>query len=98
MKKILGIGLILSLGLGAEKIAVIEIKGMTCPLCTVAVKRSLQKTPGVFKAKVKLNTRRATVRFQDNLDTDKLLEAIRAAGGYKGKILSVTPSTPPKKP
>ncbi|WP_456392688.1 heavy-metal-associated domain-containing protein [Nitratifractor sp.] len=96
MKKILGIVLILSLGLGAEKIAVIEIQGMTCPLCTVAIKRSLQKTPGVFKAKVKLNTRRATVRFQDDLDTSKLLEAIRAAGGYEGKILSVKPSTTQK--
>lgn len=74
-----------------EKIAVIDVKGMTCPLCTVAVKRSLKKTPGVLKAKVKLNTKKATVRFRDDLNTSRLLEAIKKAG-YEGKILSVTPA------
>ncbi len=74
-----------------EKIAVIEVSGMTCPLCTVAVKHSLKKTPGVLKAKVKLNTRKATVRFRDDLNTSRLLEAVKKAG-YEGKILSVTPA------
>ncbi|WP_457602456.1 heavy-metal-associated domain-containing protein [Nitratifractor sp.] len=74
--------------LAGEKVAVIEVEGMTCPLCTVAVKRSLKKTPGVLKAKVRLNTRRATVRFRDDLNTSKLLEAIEKAG-YKGKILRI---------
>ena len=71
-----------------EKVAVIDVEGMTCPLCTVAVKRSLKKTPGVLKAKVRLNTRRATVRFRDDLNTSKLLEAIEKAG-YKGKVLEI---------
>ncbi|WP_456432884.1 heavy-metal-associated domain-containing protein [Nitratifractor sp.] len=77
-----------------EKIAVIDVSGMTCPLCTVAVKRSLKKTPGVIKAKVKLNTHKATVRFRDDLNTTRLLEAIKKAG-YEGKILSVTPADKP---
>ncbi|WP_456456142.1 cation transporter [Nitratifractor sp.] len=74
--------------LAGEKVAVIEVEGMSCPLCTVAVKRSLKKTPGVLKAKVRLNTRRATVRFRDDLNTSKLLEAIEKAG-YNGKILRI---------
>ncbi len=74
-----------------EKIAVIEVSGMTCPLCTVAVKHSLKKTPGVLKAKVKLNTKKATVRFRDDLNTSSLLEAVKKAG-YEGKILSITPA------
>lgn len=77
----------------ADKIAVIEVEGMTCPLCTVAIKRSLKKTPGVLKAKVKLNTRKATVRFKDDLNTTRLLEAIEKAG-YKGEILSIKPAAP----
>ncbi len=80
--------LLAALTLQADKIAVIEISGMTCPLCTVAIKKSLKKTPGVLKAKVKLNTRKATVRFQDDTEGQKLLQAIEKVG-YDGKILSV---------
>jgi len=91
MKRVLmGIGLLGSILL-ADKIAVIEVSGMTCPLCTVAIKRSLKKTPGVLKAKVKLNTKKATVRFQDDLNISRLLEAVKKAG-YEGKILSVKPA------
>ncbi|WP_457605868.1 heavy-metal-associated domain-containing protein [Nitratifractor sp.] len=84
-------GLLLSLPLLADRIAVIEVNGMTCPLCTVAVKRSLKKTPGVLHAKVKLNTRKATVRYTDDLNETRLLQAIEKAG-YKGKVLSVAPA------
>ncbi|ADV45577.1 heavy-metal-associated domain-containing protein [Nitratifractor salsuginis] len=93
MKKILLSAVLLAGILQADKIAVIEVEGMTCPLCTVAIKRSLKKTEGVYKAKVKLNTRKATVRFRDDLNTSRLLQAIEKAG-YKGKILSVSPAEP----
>ena len=88
MKRVLLIGVLSGLLFGGEKVAVIEVSGMTCPLCTVAVKRSLKKTPGVLKAKVRLNTRKATVHFSDELNSSKLLEAIKRAG-YEGKILTV---------
>jgi mercuric ion binding protein len=74
---------------GAEKTAVIEVEGMTCPLCTSAIKRSLKMTPGVIKAKVFLNTKKATVLFDDTkTDTSKLLHAIEVVG-YKGKVIEV---------
>jgi len=74
---------------GAEKVAVIEVDGMTCPLCTSAVKRSLKMTPGVIKAKVILNTKKATVVFDDDkTNIKKLLHAIEVVG-YKGKVLEV---------
>ena len=92
MKKLF-IGFVLLTALfGAEKTAVIEVEGMTCPLCTSAVKRSLKMTPGVIKAKVILNTKKATVVFDDTkTDTSKLLRAIKAVG-YKGKVLEVKKS------
>ena len=77
-----------ALPLLADKIATIEVEGMTCPLCTVAIKRSLKQTPGVLEAKVRLNTRKATVRTADDLNETKLLEAIEKVG-YKGKILTL---------
>jgi len=73
----------------AQKTAIIEVEGMTCPLCTSAIKRSLRMTPGVLKAKVLLSTKKATVVFEDTkTDISKLLHAIEVVG-YKGKVLEV---------
>jgi hypothetical protein len=40
---------------------------------------------------VKLISRKATVRFREDLNETKLLEAIEKAG-YTGKILSIDPA------
>ena len=89
MKKIgLLIVLVLSAN-AAEKKVLINIEGMTCPLCTAAVKKSLKKTDGVLKAKVFLNTHQAVVKIDDTkVKYEDLLKAIKNAG-YKGKILEV---------
>ena len=89
MKKFL-IGLLFTVALfGTQKTAIIEVEGMTCPLCTSAIKRSLKMTPGVLRAKVLLNTKKATVVFDDTkTDISKLLHAIEVVG-YKGKVLEV---------
>jgi mercuric ion binding protein len=72
----------------AEKTATIKIEGMTCPLCTTAIKKSLKKVKGVRKAKVKLNTEMATVHYDENVTETALLDAIKKTG-YKGTIISV---------
>ncbi|AZV46985.1 heavy metal transporter [Nautilia sp. PV-1] len=84
------IGLIFStLLFAAQKVAIIHVEGMTCPLCTSAVKQSLRTTPGVIKARVILNTKTATVIFDDTkTNIKKLLHAIEVVG-YKGKIIKV---------
>ncbi len=76
------------LTLSFAKIAVIEVEGMTCPLCTTAIKKSLKKIDGVTKAKVILNSKKATVYFNDKVTQKQLLEAIKKVG-YKGKIKSI---------
>jgi len=89
MKKFF-IGLIFFSALfAAEKTVIIEVEGMTCPLCTSAIKRSLKTTPGVVKAKVLLSTKKATVVYDDaKTDISKLLHAIEVVG-YKGKVVEV---------
>ncbi len=74
--------------LSFAKVAIIHVEGMTCPLCTMAVKKSLKQVGGVSKAKVRLNTKKATVYFDDKVDKKQLLNAIKRAG-YKGKIESI---------
>ncbi len=87
MKKILILALAITFGF-SSKIAVIKVDGMTCPLCTTAVKKSLKKIKGVTKAKVILNSEKATVYFEENITKEQLLKAIEDVG-YKGKILEI---------
>ncbi len=86
MKKLIILTL-LTLFLQAEDTNVtIDIKGMTCPLCTMAIKKSLNSTKGVKKVKVSLPKNMANVTFDNNeTNTTILLNAIKKAG-YSGII------------
>ncbi len=70
------------------KVATIHVEGMTCPLCTMAIKKSLKKLDGVTKVKVRLNTKKATISFGKNVKKEQLLQAIKDVG-YKGEIISI---------
>ncbi len=74
--------------LSFAKVATIHVEGMTCPLCTMAIKKSLKKLDGVTKVKVKLNTKQATVHFTKNVTKEALLKAIKDVG-YSGKIIQI---------
>ena len=87
MKKILLLLLLSSLFLEAkERIVTIKISGMSCPLCTMAIKKSLKNTDGVKKARISLQKKEATILFETTqTDTTHLLNAIKKAG-YSGEI------------
>ena len=89
MKKIV-LALVLTTMLFAQtKTVVIKIEGMTCPLCTTAIKKSLKNTKGIIKAKVRLNTQKAKVIYNDSKVTkNAILNAIQKAG-YSGKIILI---------
>ena len=73
----------------AESItAVIKIEGMTCPMCTTAIKKRLKKIDGVQNAKVKLNTEIATVTSEKKVTKIQILQAIKDVG-YTGTIISI---------
>ena len=86
-KKLCLLVLLSSLGIvAAEKTIKIDIEGMTCPLCTMTIKKNLKNQAGVLKAKVRLNTHTATVTYEESKgETQTLLKAIEEVG-YKGKI------------
>jgi copper chaperone CopZ len=68
----------------AEQKVEIEISGMTCSLCIVAVKKSLSKINGIKDIKVSYKDEKAWFTLEDSLTDDTaLIEAVRNAGGYK---------------
>lgn len=63
----------------------IKIDGMTCANCVVHVEKALEAVPAVKEASVVVGE--ATVQHE-NASNEQLLRAIRAAGDYKGEIVS----------
>jgi len=69
-----------------QVVAIISVDGMTCPLCTMTIKKNLKKQNGVLKAKVLLSSKKAFVTYDDQkTDKARLLKAIDEVG-YKGKV------------
>jgi len=58
----------------------LNIKGMTCPTCTRAVKTALLKTDGVKEAAVYLKSEKAVVTLNKNVTFETLAESIKSAG------------------
>ena len=87
MKKILLLLVLFSLFLQAqEKSIILKIDGMTCPLCTMAIKKSLRSTEGVKKVKVSLPKKRARILYEsEKVDVTTLIKAIEKVG-YSAEI------------
>lgn len=65
--------------------AVLDVQNMTCNLCPVTVKKSLEKVPGVSQARIDFERKTATVTFdQDKTSTTALIKATTDAGYPSG--------------
>jgi len=65
----------------------IEIKGMTCPLCPLAIKKSLLDVEGVRDVNISLKEEKAWLRIDETVSNEILLEAVKRAGPYTGRVL-----------
>jgi len=66
---------------GEPQTAVLDVQNMTCGLCPITVKKSLEKIPGVANVKVDFDKRTATVRFDpDKASAAALVKATTDAG------------------
>ncbi|MBN2895317.1 MAG: heavy-metal-associated domain-containing protein [Campylobacterales bacterium] len=75
--------LLLPLGLWAQTLSLYEVPKMHCPLCTVAIKKSLLSLEGVEQAQVRLATKEAHIIHDDAIDDATLKAAIERVG-YEG--------------
>ena len=71
----------------AEKVLVIDVEGMTCKLCPIAIKKAISQVKGVKWVKTSLNNRIAVVVTEDGVKEDEVLKAISKAGNYKGNLI-----------
>ena len=60
---------------------IIDIKGMSCNHCKIAVEEELNKLDGVIKANVNLKNNNVEVEFDETkVNMEKLKQAIEEAG------------------
>ena len=65
----------------APQTTVLDVQNMTCSLCPVTVKKSLEMVPGVSQARVDFNKKTATVKFDaDKTGAAALVKATTEAG------------------
>ena len=69
--------------IAADQKVEIEITGMICSLCTVAVKKSLSKIDGIKEIRVSYNDEKAWCVADDSISDEVLTEAVAKAGAYK---------------
>ncbi len=66
---------------GGPRTVVLDVQKMTCSLCSVTVKKALEKVPGVSEAKIDYNHKTATVKFDpDKASPAALVKASTNAG------------------
>jgi periplasmic mercuric ion binding protein len=66
---------------GAPQTAVLDVQNMTCSLCPITVKKSLEAVPGLSDARVDLGQKTATVKFDpDKAGVATLVKATTNAG------------------
>ena len=85
MRNLLAASLIALVPLGAlaatSQTAVLDVQNMTCELCPVTVKKSLEKVPGVTQARIDFAKKTATVTFDaDKTNATTLVKATTDAG------------------
>ncbi len=65
----------------ATQTIVLDVQNMTCALCPITVNKSLEQVPGVASAKVDLDKKTATVKFDpDKAAPADLVKATTNAG------------------
>jgi mercuric ion binding protein len=64
------------------KTAVLDVQNMTCNLCPVTVKKSLEQVPGVSQARIDFDKKTATVTFDADKTTAAALVKATTDAGY----------------
>ncbi|MCU7371265.1 cation transporter [Paucibacter sp. O1-1] len=90
MSKLLAAALVTLMPLAAlaatSRTAVLEVQNMTCELCSVTVKKSLEKVAGVSQARIDFARKRATVTFDADMTSTTALVKVTTDAGFPSTV------------
>lgn len=67
---------------GTPRTVVLDVKNMSCALCPITVKKSLQKVPGVAETRIDFDKKTATVKFDPDKASPAALAKASTDAGY----------------
>ena len=70
----------------APQTAVLDVQNMTCSLCPVTVKKSLEMVPGVSQARIDFTKKTATVKFDPDKTSAATLVKATTDAGYPSTV------------
>jgi periplasmic mercuric ion binding protein len=76
----------LSIAADGPATVTLAVGNMTCSLCPVTVKKSLERVHGVVSAKADLATQSAVVRYDPKLTDPQALVQATTRAGYPSKV------------
>jgi mercuric ion binding protein len=66
---------------GTPQTAVLDVQNMTCSMCSITIRKALEKVPGVIDAKVDYDHKTAIVKYDpDKANPSTLVKATTNAG------------------
>jgi mercuric ion binding protein len=70
----------------ATQTVVLDVQNMTCVLCPITVKKSLEQVPGVASAKIDLDKKTATVQFDPDQAAPAILIKATTNAGFPSAL------------
>lgn len=89
MKKLLGLIIISALSQpieAAKQVLTLSVKNMSCAMCPITVKKSLQKVKGVNEVAVSFKQKTVTVTYDDTIASPEALILAPTNAGYPASI------------
>ena len=84
--------LLISLPTGAfaatAQTAVLDVKNMTCPVCSITIHKALEQVPGVIEAKVDFDHKTATVKYDAEKTNPAALVKATTSSGFPSSVHS----------
>jgi mercuric ion binding protein len=71
---------------GTLQTVTLDVKNMTCAVCPITVKKSLEKVPGVTSAVVDFDKKTASVTFDPNKASPATLAKATLDAGYPSAV------------
>lgn len=75
-----------TLALGVERTVDLSVPGMTCPVCPITIKKSLEKVDGVKAVHVEYENKTTRVVYDDEATTVQRLLSATAQAGYPAQV------------
>ncbi|RQR51797.1 mercury resistance system periplasmic binding protein MerP [Burkholderia sp. Bp9126] len=70
----------------ASQTVTLDVRNMTCELCPITVRKSLEKVPGVSAVKIDFGRRTATVTYDPDAVRPENLTRATADAGYPSTV------------